>query len=162
MELALRRVEDRPLDFWRGGSIFSDFERDVDYLLDEILGGSMIGYVVPETRGVYAPRIDVRETEKGFEIAAEMPGMNPEDIDVAVHDRVLTLSGEKKVEKDEKVMNYHHVERSYGCFSRDVKLPDTVEADKVEAAYKNGVLHITMPKTEKAIEGSRKIPVTTA
>ena len=57
--------------------------------------------------------------------------MNREDIDVSVHDGVLTLSGEKKAEKEENVMNYHHMERSYGCFSRDISLPDTVETDKV-------------------------------
>jgi HSP20 family protein len=117
---------------------------------------------MPETRGIYAPRIDIRETADNFQIAAEMPGMDRDDIDVSVHDGVLTLSGEKKVEKDEKVMNYHHIERSHGCFSRDISLPDTVEAGKVEATYKNGVLHISLPKTQKAIEGSRKIPVTTA
>jgi HSP20 family protein len=162
MELSLRRIENRPLDIWRGEDIFSGFGRDVDYLLDEILGGSLTGYVTPETRGAYAPRIDIKETEKGFEVAAEMPGMDREDIDVSVHKGVLTLSGEKKVEKEEKVMNYHHVERSYGCFSRDIRLPDTVETDKVEATYKNGVLRVFMPKTQEAIEGSRKIPVTTA
>jgi hypothetical protein len=62
MELSLRRIENRPLDIWRGEDIFSGFGRDVDYLLDEILGGSLTGYVTPETRGAYAPRIDIKET----------------------------------------------------------------------------------------------------
>jgi HSP20 family protein len=162
MELSLRRIENRPLDLRREGGFFSGFERRMDYLLDEVLGGNLTGYVMPETRGIYAPRIDIKETSDSFQIAAEMPGMDRNDIDVSVHDGVLTLSGEKKVEKDEKVMNYHHIERSYGCFSREISLPDTVETDKVEAAYKNGVLLISLPKTQKAIEGSRKIAVTTA
>jgi HSP20 family protein len=162
MELSLRRIEDTPMDLWREGGSFSDLERSMDYLLDGVFRGSLTGYIVPETRGMYAPRIDIKETLKSFEITAEMPGMDRKDIDVSVHDGVLTLSGEKKVEKDEKVMNYHHVERSYGCFSRDITLPDTVEADTVKATYKNGVLHISMPKNQKAIEASRKIPVTTA
>jgi HSP20 family protein len=162
MELSLRKIENKPMDFWRGGGLFSDWEWRMDNLLDEVFGGSLTGYVTPETRGAYAPRIDIKETKEGFEVTAEMPGMNREDIDVSVHDGVLTLSGEKKTEKDELVMNYHHVERSYGCFSREIRLPDTVEMEKVEATYKNGVLRICMPKTQKAIEGSRKIPVTVA
>ncbi len=162
MELSLRRIENAPLDLRREGGFFSDMERSMDCLLDEVFGGSLTGYVMPETRGMYAPRIDIKETSKGFEIAAEIPGMDREDIDVSVHDGVLTLSGEKKVEKDEKGTNYHHIERSYGCFSRDIALPDTVDADTVEATYKNGVLSICMHKTQAAIEGARKIPVTTA
>ncbi len=162
MELSLRNVENRPLDIWREDNLFSDFERRMDCLLGEVFGGSLTGYVAPETRGVYAPRIDIKETSDAFQILAEMPGMNREDIDVSVHDGVLTLSGEKKAEKEENVMNYHHVERSYGCFSRDISLPDTVETDKVEATYREGVLKLNLPKTQKAMEGSRKIPVTAA
>ena len=162
MELSLRTIENRPMDIWRGGDFFSNFDRRMDCLLDEVFGGSLTGYVAPETRGIYAPRVDIKETSDAFQIFAEMPGMSREDIDVSVHDGILTLSGEKKVEKDDNIMNYHHVERSYGCFSRDISLPDTVETDKVEATYVNGVLKLNLPKTQKAIEGTRKIPVSTA
>jgi HSP20 family protein len=162
MELSLRRIEDRPLDLWRGGGFFSDIEGGTGCLFDEVFGDSCVTYVVPETRGVYSPRIDINETADSINVSAEMPGMNRNDIDVSVHDGILTISGEKKVQDGEKVVNYHHAERSYGCFTRDISLPDTVNINKVEAAYKNGVLSITVPKTQEAIAESRKIPVSTA
>jgi HSP20 family protein len=162
MELSLRRIEDRPLDLCGGGGFFSDIENGMDCLFDEVFGESCVTYVVPETRGVYSPRIDINETTDGVNVSAEMPGMNQNDIDVSVHDGILTISGEKKVQDGGKVMNYHHAERSYGCFTRDISLPDTVDINRVEAAYKNGVLSITVPKTQEAIAESRKIPVSTA
>ena len=86
--------------------------------------------------------------------------MNPEDIDVSVRNGMLTISGEKKVEKEEKETDYHHVERSYGCFSREIVLHDTVDGGKIQAAYKNGVLTVTLPKTEKAVKEAHKVPIT--
>ncbi len=97
-----------------------------------------------------------------MKIAAEMPGIEEKDIDVSVHDGLLTISGEKKVMKEEDELGYHRIERSYGCFSRDIPLPDTVEADNIGANFKNGVLTVTLPKTRKAVEQSRKIPVSSA
>ncbi len=162
MELSLRRIEDRPLDLWRGGGFFSDIESGMDCLFDEVFGDSCVTYVVPETRGVYSPRIDINETAGSINVSAEMPGMDQNDIDVSIHDGILTISGEKKVQEGEKVMNYYHAERSYGCFTRDISLPDTVDINKVEAGYKNGVLSVRVPKTQEALEESRKIPITTA
>ena len=72
----------------------------------------------------------------------------------------LTISGEKKVGQEEHGTDYHFVERSYGCFSRSVSLPDTVETEKIVAAYKDGILTVTLPKTAKAMEQSKKIPIT--
>jgi HSP20 family protein len=162
MELALRRTEGRPMDLWRGGGFVADVEETMDCLFDEVFGGSCVTYVVPETRGLYSPRIDISETADSFNIFAEMPGMNGNDIDVSLHEGVLTISGEKKVQDEGRVVNYHHAERSYGCFARDISLPDTVDIGKVEAAYRNGVLPIRLPKNQEAIEESRRIPVTTA
>ncbi len=162
MELSLRRYEERPLDLRRETRFFPDFERTMDSLFDEVFGGSLVSYVAPEVRGVFSPSIDIKETGKSVEISAEMPGMSHEDIDVSVHDGMLTISGEKKVEKEEKETSYQHVERSYGCFSRQISLPDTVESGKIEAAFKNGVLTVTLPKTEKAVKQARKVPIATA
>jgi len=97
-----------------------------------------------------------------MKISAEMPGIDEKDIDVSVHDRLLTISGEKKVVKEENELGYHRTERSYGCFSRDIALPDMVETDSIGANFKNGVLTVTLPKTKKAVEQSRKIPVSSA
>jgi HSP20 family protein len=162
MAFSLRRLEERPLDLWRENSFLSNFERRMESLFDEVFDGDLVSYATPELRGIFYPRIDVRETGHAFKISAEIPGMRQEDIDVSVHDGVLSISGEKKVEKDEKDVNYQHVERAYGSFCRDVSLPDSVDSERIEATYKNGVLHITLLKTEKAMKESRKIPVTTA
>jgi HSP20 family protein len=161
MELSLRRVEERPMSLRRESGFLSDFERRIGSMFDDVFGGSLVSYVMPETRGVFSPRTDIKETKKSIKIVAEMPGIDREDIDVSVHHGILTISGEKKVEKEDKGTDYHHVERSYGCFSRSISLPDTVDTEKVEATHKNGVLTVTLPKTEKAMEQSKKITVTT-
>jgi HSP20 family protein len=162
MELSLRRYNETPLERRRENRFFTDFERTMDSLFDEVFGGSLVSYVAPEVRGMFSPSIDIKETGNSIEISAEMPGINPENIDVSFHDGMLTISGEKKVEKEEKETDYHHVERSYGCFSRQIVLPDTVESEKVAATYKNGVLSVTLPKTEKAMKEARKVPISVA
>ena len=162
MELSLRHVEETPPNLRRERDFFSDFERRMNHLFDEVFGGSLVTYVMPETRGTFSPRTDIKETDKNFQISAEMPGIDREDIEVSIQEGMLTISGEKKVEKEEKETDYHHVERSYGCFSRSVSLPDNADIDKVGSTYRNGVLTVTIPKTEKSIEHSRKIPVNPA
>jgi HSP20 family protein len=161
MEVSLRRIEDEPMTLWRENRYLTDFERRMDNLFDEVFGGSLVSYVMPETRGVFSPRTDIKESDKYFRISAEMPGIDQKDVDVSLHNGLLTISGEKKVEKEEKETDYHHVERSYGCFSRSISVPDDVDVDKIEAMYKNGVLTVTLPKTEKAMKLSKKIKVTT-
>jgi HSP20 family protein len=95
------------------------------------------------------PALDVAEDENEFIVKAEVPGCKAEDIDISVHGNMLTISGEKKQEKEEKVKNQYHVERSYGSFRRDLTLSSEVDPDKVDATCKDGVLSIKLPKTEK-------------
>jgi HSP20 family protein len=92
-------------------------------------------------------------------VKAEVPGMDPKHIDISLSDGVLTIKGEKKEEKEEKEANYHLVERSYGAFSRSIRLPSEVQSDKINASYKNGVLKITLPKSEEAKKKEIKIKV---
>ena len=94
------------------------------------------------------PAFDVSETEKELIVKAEVPGMDKKDIHINLSDGLLTIKGEKKQEK--KNENYHSVERRYGMFSRTIRLPFEVEADKVDATYKDGVLKVTLPKSEAA------------
>ena len=162
MEVSLRRVHEMPSRIRREVRSFSDLENRVESLFDRVFGTSLVSYVMPETKGEFSPRMDIKETKKDFKIVSEMPGMDSKDIEVTVRDGMLTITGEKKVEKEEKETDYHHVERSYGCFSRSVSLPGIADIDKVESAYKNGVLTVTIPKTEKSIEKSRKIPINPA
>ena len=91
------------------------------------------------------------ETEKKEVIVkAELPGMDPKDVDVTVDRDILSLRGERKKEEEEKGEDFHRVERSYGAFSRSIRLPAEVDANKVKATYNDGVLNISLPKTKEA------------
>jgi HSP20 family protein len=96
------------------------------------------------------PAIDVAEDDNEITVKAEVPGCNAEDIDISVHGNTLIISGEKKQEQEKKEKGYYHIERTYGSFHRQLNLPGDVETDKIQAACKNGVLTVTMPKQEKA------------
>jgi len=107
----------------------------------------------------WMPAFDVSETDKELIIKGEVPGMDKKDINITVSDGMLTIRGEKKHEKKEENEQYHRVERRYGAFSRTMRLPHEVEADKVDATYKEGVLSIRLPKSE-AVE-PKKIEIKT-
>jgi HSP20 family protein len=98
----------------------------------------------------FMPAFDVSETENELIVKGEVPGMDQKDIDINLSDGLLTIKGEKKHEKEDKNENYHCVERHYGKFSRTMRVPFEVEADKVDATYKDGVLKVTLPKSETA------------
>jgi HSP20 family protein len=98
----------------------------------------------------FTPRVNVAETDKGYEVTAELPGLKPEDIHVELERDVLTISGERKEEDEEKGKTFHRVERRYGAFRRAMNLPDATLADKVNAEYKNGVLKVIVPKSKDA------------
>jgi HSP20 family protein len=110
----------------------------------------------------FSPVVNVSENRKSVDVAAELPGLSDKDIQVSLHDDVLTIKGEKKVEKESKDNNYHKVERSYGSFQRSIQLPCEVEADKIKASHKNGILKIEMPKSAKARKNSHFIEVKSA
>lgn len=114
------------------------------------------------TLASFAPRVDVSETAEAFEIEAELPGVDEKDINVALSDGVLTIKGEKKVEREEKKKDYYLSERSYGTVQRSFELPDAVEVDKIFAEFKKGVLTITLPKSKEAKSKERKIAIKSA
>ena len=101
-------------------------------------------------QGTYWPGLDVAEGEGPVTVKAELPGMKPEDINVSVQGNTLSIAGEKKEETEERTEGYHHSERRCGSFRRDLVLPADGDPEKVDAAYREGVLTITMPKTEAA------------
>jgi HSP20 family protein len=107
----------------------------------------------------WMPAIDVSETPKQIVVKAEIPGMEAKDMDISLNGRVLTLKGEKKSEQEEKEENYHRVERRYGAFSRSFELPTDVDANKVKASYKDGVLKLSLPKTKE--QSVKKIEIKT-
>jgi HSP20 family protein len=96
------------------------------------------------------PPVDIYETEDSLVFKAELPGVTKEDITVEVKDNTMTLKGEKKFQKEVKEENYHRVERAYGNFQRAFTLPGMVDQEKVKAKFKDGILEIVLPKSEKA------------
>ena len=98
----------------------------------------------------WSPALDVREDKDSFIIRAELPGLKREDIEVSLQDGALVISGERKFEKAEEGVEVHRQERYYGKFQRALTLPEPVAADKVKADYRDGVLTVTLPKTEEA------------
>ena len=104
----------------------------------------------------WSPLVDITEDDKEYVVKAEIPEMKKEDIKINVHDDVLTMSGERKYEKEEKGKKYHRVERAYGSFMRSFTLPEDADGSKISAEYKDGLLKVHLPKSEqtkkKAIE----------
>ncbi|WP_127903858.1 Hsp20/alpha crystallin family protein [Solirhodobacter olei] len=109
-----------------------------------------------------SPVVDVVEENGGFRITAELPGIDPKDIEVKVSDGLLTIRGEKTQEEKEEDADYYMCERRYGSFQRSFGLPDSVDADKTEASYANGVLTLTLPKSSKAKASQKTIEVKAA
>jgi HSP20 family protein len=109
--------------------------------------------------GEWLPSVDVSETKNDLVVKAELPGMDPKDIDISLSDGHLIIRGEKKQEREEKEEDYHFIERSYGSFTRSVQLPKQVNRDKINASYKNGILKVVLPKSEEAKTKEIKIRV---
>ncbi len=98
----------------------------------------------------WTPTVDISETDGEYQIKAEIPDVKKEDVKVTLEDGVLTIQGERKQEKEEKGKKYHRIERSYGSFVRSFSLPDVIDEEKVKAEFKDGVLSLHLPKSEKA------------
>lgn len=136
---------------------FDRMRRDMDRLWDSFLEGTPRRR--GEERGEWLPSLDVSETKNELVVKAEVPGMDAKDIDISLSDGVLTIKGEKKQEKEEKEADYHLIERSYGAFTRSIQLPKEVQGGKINASYKDGILRITLPKSEEAKKKEIKIKV---
>jgi HSP20 family protein len=153
----------KELEVWRPLrelSPFREFERmrrEMDRLWDSFFEGGLRRR--PEEVREWFPALDLAETKNEIVVKAEVPGLDPKDIDISLSEGILTIKGEKKQEKEEKEENYHLIERSYGSFTRSVHLPREVQSDKISAAYKNGVLKVTLPKSEEAKKKEVKIKV---
>jgi HSP20 family protein len=109
--------------------------------------------------GSWMPAVDVRETKDALEISAELPGIDPKDVELSVENGVLSLKGSREFEKAIEGETYHRVERAYGSFERSFSLPTNVDPDRVKAVYRHGVLHLTLPKREEAKPKSISIKV---
>ncbi len=140
--------------------LFEDFYRGFDRDFDLTPFGGRFGFLSNGSHGL-SPKIDVSETDDEVEVTAELPGLSEDDIDVSIHDDVMRIRAQKKQEKEEKTKNYYLKERSYGSIFREIPLWSEVDADKVDARFKKGVLTIRVPKLKDATT-SKRIAVRTA
>jgi len=122
-------------------------QEEMNMLFGDFLGPAARGNEPGIVR--WAPRVDIAEQNGTYELTADLPGLKKDDIKIELHDNVLTVKGEKKVEEDKKEKNYRLAERYYGEFMRAFTLPDNVNKDGIEAEFKDGVLKLTIPKTEQ-------------
>jgi len=151
---------------------FEGLRQEIDRLFDDF----GLGFRWPFGRSLFAaeplfrrrmtwakmPAVDVVESEKAYEITADLPGMDEKNIEVKITDGVMTIKGEKQEEKEEKKKDYYLQERGFGSFQRSFELPDTVDPDKIEASFKKGVLTVTIPKKAEAQKPAKKIEVKAA
>jgi HSP20 family protein len=129
-----------------GGSPFLAWQQEMEDLLDRF--GFERNWPALEGTTEVVPALDLSETENSVDVKLDIPGYKPEDIDIQIRGNLLTIKGSKKEEKEEKGRSYHRIERASGSFTRTVALPcDVIEKD-AKAEYKDGVLSLTMPKTE--------------
>ena len=126
----------------------SEVQRGVNDLFDDFFNNFAVAPFsgFGQRFGDFQPQIDISETDREIKVAAELPGLDENDIDVFLDRNMLTISGEKKDEKEEKGANFYRMERAYGKFRRSIPLPDEVDADQVDATFRKGVLEITLPR----------------
>ena len=152
---------------------FESLHREIDRLFDSFDGGF---WRTPFRRSAFpmmpawgreaswpaVPAVDFTDTEKAYELTAELPGIDEKNVDVKVANGVLTIKGEKHEEKEEKKKDYYLRERNFGSFERSFQVPDGVDADKIEASFKKGVLTVTLPKKPEAQKAAKTIDIKAA
>ncbi len=151
---------------------FESLRQEIDRLFDDFGFGSRwpFGRSLFATEPMFrqqlkwatTPAVDVVESEKAYEISADLPGMDEKNIEVKVADGRLTIKGEKEEQKEEKKKDYYLQERHFGSFQRSFEVPETVDLDKIEASFKKGVLTVTLPKKPEAQKPAKKIEVKAA
>ena len=136
-----KRAREKQIDYFR---------KEMDSLFDRFWGKELFPATENMFEGGWIPSVDVSEGKKDITVKAEVPGMDPKDIDISLEDRWLRIKGEKKKETEEKDENFHRIERSCGFFNRTIELPAKVNASDVDASYKNGILKIKLKKVKES------------
>jgi len=143
-----------------GWDPFASLHREIDHLFNAVRGG--LGNAPARGQvgdAMVAPAVDISEKNGQYELTAELPGLDPENVEVKLAHGRLTIKGEKKEEKQEEKEGYYLSERRFGSFQRSFSIPDGVDVDQVAASFKHGVLTVTMPKMPEAQQKERKITV---
>lgn len=130
---------------WEPVRELDSLQSDVNRLFDSFFGRRDSG----QARRRWLPAMDLVETDDNLVLRADLPGLGRDDVEIEVKDRVLTVSGERRAEHEERQEGFHRVERAFGRFSRALELPEGVDADRVEASFDRGVLEIRIPKPEE-------------
>lgn len=139
---------------------YSSLQREINRLFDSFWSETALS-PTDWTSGASSlqPKMDIAENEKAYIVTAELPGMEEKDIELSIHNGVLTLKGEKRQSKEEKENNYMRMERSYGAFYRAIPFPAKIEDEKARADFKNGVLTVAIPKSAEALKATKKVPI---
>jgi HSP20 family protein len=138
----LARVQNDPL------SLMNQWRRDIERAFNSFEDAGSRGEV---TAAAWAPAVDIKEEDGAYVVHADIPGVDPKNIELNMENGVLTLRGERKSEVKEEKDNYHRIERITGSFYRRFTLPDTADSDNISAKYTNGVLEVRIPKQEKVL-----------
>ena len=144
-----------------------DLRNEIDTLFDRFFSGSLFGPFggLPDAQplrqrfGGMMPKVDVSETEREIQIVAELPGLKQEDVELTVEEDLLTIRGQTGESREERDKQYHLTERSYGRFERSFRLPETVDRDRITANFENGLLTITLPKSERPQSSAKRIEI---
>ncbi|HMO35500.1 MAG TPA: Hsp20/alpha crystallin family protein [Gemmatales bacterium] len=126
-------------------SPFQQFHREMDQLMQRFFGDADLE-TTSKQMASWTPRVDVEEDDKQYLVKVDLPGVDPKEVDISVHENALVIRGQRKEEKEEKKKNYHRVERFTGEFYREIALPRGIDAEKIQAKSANGVISITIPK----------------
>jgi len=142
---------------------FETLRREIDRVFNDFDGG----FWRAPLRGMQSafeamPAVDLIETAKAYEVTAELPGMDEKNVEVKLANHTLTIKGEKRDEKEETKKDYYMRERSFGSFQRIITVPEGIDADKVEAIFKKGILTVTLPKTAEAQKAEKEIAIKSA
>ncbi|WP_168599866.1 Hsp20/alpha crystallin family protein [Rhizobium sp. SG741] len=140
---------------------FESLRSEIDRVFNDLTPGffdrTLARFPNAFARGM--PAVDFVESDKAYELTAELPGINAKDVELTLADGILTVKGEKHESKEEKEKEYYLSERRYGSFQRSLQLPDGVDAEKIDASFANGVLKVVLPKTANAQKNDRKIAI---
>ncbi len=134
---------------------FGTFQREMNRVFDEVFRGFPAASRGAATMGGFAPSLDVHETEAGLEIAAELPGMSEQDVELRLEGDLLTLAGEKQAERKQDQGGLHMTERSFGRFQRSFRLPFRPDPNQVQAQFDKGVLRVALPRPQQQRSGGR-------
>lgn len=169
-KLPVTNEKQSPQPVERGRTPFDNLRRQVDRLFDDFhpmswrlpLTRTLRDIDLPSFEWPVAPAVDLTEKDGRYEIAAELPGMDEKNVEVKITNGVLTITGEKSEERQEEEKDYHLSERRFGSFQRSFRLPEGIDAEKIEASFTKGLLTVKLPKTAEAVKNEKKIEIKVA